>query len=229
VSSVEPPARGASRPAAMPHMIQNRVHGLSNLVTACQCFLALVLFWFWIALYQAFIPNAEGINLVSYAGYNFLVVIGLWLESIFRDRPNTSFHARRPSIIRQIPRALQQVVAAVGFLLFVLVLSKDRYLSRVFLFTFIPPFYLLLLFAGHFLPRFLARHLFRGSREERIILIGSPKRASKIRDWVLAKREYGFHTVGILTEDHNVPNPWPTILGSPAQLDTVLTGIRSLR
>jgi exopolysaccharide biosynthesis polyprenyl glycosylphosphotransferase len=203
-------------------MIQNRVQGLSNLVTACQCVLALVLFWFWIGLYQAFIPSAEGINLVSYAGYNFLVVIGLWLESVF-DRPNTSFHARRPSIIRQIPRALRQVVTAVGFLLFVLVLSKDRYLSRVFLFTFIPPFYLLILFAGHFLPRFLARHLFRGSREERIILIGSPKRASKIRDWVLAKREYGFHTVGILTEDQNGPNPWSTILGSPAQLDAVLT------
>jgi len=204
-------------------MIQNRVQGLWNLVTACQCLLTLVLFWFWTALYQAFIPGSEGINLVNYAGYSFLVVVGLWLESVFADRPNTSFHAHRPSIIRQIPRALRQLVAAVGFLLFVLVLSKDRYLSRVFLFTFIPPFYLLLLFAGHFLPRFLARHLFRGSREERIILIGSPKRASKIRDWVFAKKEYGFHTVGILTEDQNVPNPWPTILGTPAQLDTALT------
>jgi hypothetical protein len=63
-------------------MIQNRVQGLSNLVTACQCFLALVLFWIWIALYQAFIPSS---GLVSYAGYSFLVVIGLWLESVFRD------------------------------------------------------------------------------------------------------------------------------------------------
>jgi exopolysaccharide biosynthesis polyprenyl glycosylphosphotransferase len=201
-------------------MIQNRVQGLSNLVTACQCVLALVLFWFWIALYQAFIPSS---GLLGYAGYSFLIVIGLCLESVFRDPSNTPFHARRASVIRQIPRALRQVAAAIGFLLFVLVLSKDRYLSRMFLLTFIPPFYLLLLFTGHFLPRFLARHLFRGSRKERIVLIGSPKRASKIRDWVLTRREYGFHTVGILSEDQNVPNPWPTLLGSPAQLDTVLT------
>src|SRR5208337_5181249 len=55
-----------------------------------------------------------------------------------------------------------------------------------------------------------------------MILVGSPKRANKIRDWLLAKRAYGFHTVGILTEDLHVPNPWPAILGSPAQLETIL-------
>src|ERR1700756_4120693 len=81
----------------------------------------------------------------------------------------------------------------------------------------------MLLLGGHFLPRFLARHLFRGTREERMLLIGSPKRASKIRDWLSSKREYGFHTVGIVTEDRHVPNPWPAILGSPADLDAILT------
>jgi len=204
-------------------MIQYRVRGISNLVTASQCLLTLVLFWLWIALYQAFVPTSEGINLEYYAGYSFMIMVGLWLESVLRDRPNSSFHPHRPSIIGQIPRALRQTTLAVGFLLFVLVLSKDRYLSRVFLFTLIPALYGMLLLSGHFLPRFLAQHLFRGIREERMILVGSPKRASKIRDWLLAKRAYGFHTVGILTEDQNVPNPWPAILGPPAQLDAILS------
>jgi exopolysaccharide biosynthesis polyprenyl glycosylphosphotransferase len=203
-------------------MIQYRVQGISNLVTACESLLTLVLFWIWIALYQAIVPGGEGINLGYYTGYSFLIVIGLWLESVFRVRGHIAFPADRPSIIRQIPRALRQTAVAVGFLLFVLVLSKDRYLSRVFLFTFIPALYLMLLFGGHILPRFLAQHLFRGTREERMLLIGSPKRASKIRDWLSAKREYGFHTVGILTEDRNVPNPWPAILGAPAELDAIL-------
>jgi exopolysaccharide biosynthesis polyprenyl glycosylphosphotransferase len=149
-------------------------------------------------------------------------VIGLWLESVLRDRPITSFQPHRPSIIRQIPRALRQSTLAVGFLLFVLVLSKDRYLSRLFLFTLIPVLYTTLLLSGHFLPRFLAQRLFRGSREERMILVGSLKRASKIRDWLLAKQAYGFHTVGILTEDQKVPNSWPAILGPSAQLESVL-------
>jgi lipopolysaccharide/colanic/teichoic acid biosynthesis glycosyltransferase len=203
-------------------MIHYRVQGISNLVTACESFLTFVLFWIWIAFYQAIIPNGEGINLVSYSGYGFLIVIGLWLESIFRVRGQIAPLTRRPSIIGQIPHALRKTTIAIGFLLFVVVLSKDRYLSRVFLLTFIPALYLMLLFAGHVLPTILARHLFRGIREERMLLIGSPKRASKIRDWLSAKREYGFRTIGIVTEDRNVPNPWPEILGSPADLDTIL-------
>ena len=187
-----------------------------------RCLITLALFWLWIALYQAFVSTSEGINLEYYAGYSFLIVVGLWLESVFRDRPSTTFHPHHPSIIGQIPRALRQTTVAVGFLLFVLVLSKDRYLSRLFLFTLIPPLYAMLLLSAHFLPGFLAQRLFRGIREERMILVGSPKRASKIRDWLLAKRAYGFHTVGILTEDQHVPNPWPAILGPPAQLDTIL-------
>src|ERR1700739_153538 len=145
-------------------MIQYRVQGISNLVVACELFLTLALFWIWIALYQAIVPNGEGINLSSYAGYGFLILIGLFLESVFRARGHTSFPAGQPSIIRQIPRALRQTAMAAGFLLFVLVLSKDRYLSRVFLFTFIPALYLMLLLGGHFLPRFLARQLFRCTR-----------------------------------------------------------------
>jgi exopolysaccharide biosynthesis polyprenyl glycosylphosphotransferase len=204
-------------------MIQYRVQGISNLVTVCESLLCLVLFWAWIALYQAIVPGGEGINLGSYTGYGCLVVIGLWLESVFRARGNVAFPADRPSIIRQIPRALRQTAIAIGFLLFVLVLSKDRYLSRLFLFTFIPALYFMLLLGGHILPSLLARRLFRGAREERMLLIGSPRRASKIRDWLSAKREYGFHTVGILTEDRNFPHPWPAILSSPAELDVILT------
>lgn len=204
-------------------MIQYRVQGISNLVIACELLLTLVLFWIWLALYQGAVPGGEGINLGYYTGYGLLIVIGLWLESVFRARGHISFPAGRPSIIRQIPRALRQTATAIGFLLFVLVLSKDRYLSRVFLFTFIPVLYLMLLLGGHFFPRFLAQHLFRGTREERMLLIGSPKRAGKIRDWLTSKREYGFHTVGIVTQDQNVPNPWPTILGPPADLDAILT------
>jgi exopolysaccharide biosynthesis polyprenyl glycosylphosphotransferase len=204
-------------------MIQYRVQGISNLVTVCELFFSLVLFWAWIALYQAIVPGGEGIIQGPYTGYSFLIAIGLWIESVFHVREHIAFPADRPSIIQQMPRALRQTAIATSFLLFVLVLSKDRYLSRVFLFTFIPAFYLMLLLSGHILPRFLARHLFRGTREERMLLIGSPKRASKIRDWLSAKREYGFHTVGILTEDRNFPNRWPAILGPPAELDAILT------
>jgi putative colanic acid biosynthesis UDP-glucose lipid carrier transferase len=204
-------------------MIEDRVRGIGNLTTACQCLIALVIFCLWLLIYDKVIPGGEGVNLTSYGGYGLLIALGLVLESLLRVRPNPPFPVRKPSIILQIPRALRQTGVAVGFLLFVLVLSKDRYLSRIFLFGLIPALYVALLYSGHMFPRLLARLLFCGKRQERIILIGSPKRANKIRGWLLAKREYGFHPVGILTDDPNLPNAWPKIMGTPSQLDALVT------
>ena len=202
-------------------MIQDRVRGIGNLTTACQCVVALATFWMWLLIYNTAVPGGEGINLKSYFGYSLLIALGLVLESLLRERANPSFPVRRPSIILQIPHALRQTAVAVGFLLFTLFLSKDSYASRIFLFGLIPALYLALLYSGHLLPRFLARRLLGGRREERIVLIGSPKRAKKIREWLQVKREYGFDPVGMLTEDRNLPNAWPKILGTPEQLDRI--------
>jgi exopolysaccharide biosynthesis polyprenyl glycosylphosphotransferase len=203
-------------------MIHRRVQGISHLVTVCQCILALGLFWIWFGFYSALIPGAAGINPAAYAGYGLLLCLGLGLEALVQSRPATPFPSLRASLIRQIPRAIRQTAAAVGFLLLLLVLTKDRYFSRVFLVSFTPAFYLLLLLSGHFLPGFLGNRLFRGSRQERMILIGSPKRARQITDWFLAKKVYGYQAVGILTEDRCVPNSWPEVLGGPSDLDAVL-------
>jgi exopolysaccharide biosynthesis polyprenyl glycosylphosphotransferase len=203
-------------------MIHHRVQGISHLVTICECLFALGLFWIWFGLYRTLIPGAAGINSAAYAGYGLLLCLGLGLESLVRGRPAIPFPSPRPSLIRQMPRAIRRTAAVIGFLLMVLVLTKDRYFSRLFLVSFTPAFYLLLLFSGHFLPRSLGSQLFRGSRQERIILIGSPKRARKIRPWLLARKGYGFHTVGILTTDRYAPNPWPEVLGTPSDLEAIL-------
>jgi hypothetical protein len=148
-------------------MIHHRVQGISHLVTVCQCLLTLALFWIWYGIYGALIPGAAGTSPAAYAGYGLLLCLGLGLESLVRGRPAIPFPSRRPSLIRQMPRAIRQTAAVIGFLLLVLVLTKDRYFSRLFLVSFAPVFYLLLLLSGHFLPRFLRNQLFRGSRQTR--------------------------------------------------------------
>jgi exopolysaccharide biosynthesis polyprenyl glycosylphosphotransferase len=203
-------------------MISNRIRGISNLVTACQGLLTLLFFWFWMLLFQVLVPSSKGADLKVYAGYSLLIVVGLWLDSLRHQPANVPFTIRRPSLIRQLPLALRRTAVAIGFLFFVLVLAKDRTLSRLFLLTFIPLFYLMLLISGHLLPGLFTRNVFRGRREERLILVGSPTRAAAVREWLIAKREYGFRAVGILTDDQDFPNPWPNILGTPAQLDAIL-------
>jgi len=94
-------------------MIEDRVRGIGNLTTACQCLIALVIFWLWRLIYSQVIPG-EGLNPTSYGGYSLLIVMGLVLESLLRDRPNPAFPVREPSIIPQIPRALRQTAVAIG-------------------------------------------------------------------------------------------------------------------
>lgn len=173
-------------------------------------------------LFHVLVPSSKGADLKVYGGYSLLIVVGLWLDSLRHQPANVPLTVRRPSLIGQLPLALRRTAVAIGFLFLILVLGKDRTLSRLFLLTFIPVFYLMLLISGHLLPGLFTRSFFRGRREERLILIGSPSRAAALREWLFAKREYGFRAVGILTDERDFPNPWPNILGSPRQLDTIL-------
>ena len=203
-------------------MIQHRVHGISRLVVVSQCVLSWGFFWLWFQLYRAVIPDAASTNLAAYAGYGFVLCSALGLELLGNRSTDLFPRQRRAGLIGQIPRAIRQTATAIGFLLLVLVLTKDRYFSRLFLVSFVVPFFLLLLISGQLLPGLLAKYLFHGIRQERMILIGSPKRAREISNWLQAKKTYGFQTIGILTEDRYSPGLPLEILGAPSDLDSVL-------
>src|SRR6516164_2873215 len=126
-------------------MIQDRVRGIGNLATACQCVAVLATFWIWILIYSTAVPGGEGINLRAYTGYSLLIALGLLLDSLLLDKGSPSLSVRQPSAILQIPRALRQTAVAVGFLLFILFVNKDAYASRLFLLGLIPVLFLALL------------------------------------------------------------------------------------
>jgi exopolysaccharide biosynthesis polyprenyl glycosylphosphotransferase len=204
-------------------MFNQWVRGISHLVTASQCALTLIVFSVWLALYQNFVIGEGSINLIAYEAYGLVIVAGIALNGFSRDRSTAPFPGRRSSFIHQLPKALKQTGVSIAFLLLILVLSKDRYLSRVFLFSFIPTHFLTLLLSGHFLPAVFVKRLFRGNRQERMLLIGSPERAAKIMHWLAGKREYGLRTVGILTDEDCSRNSWPTPLGTLNDLERILT------
>jgi hypothetical protein len=187
--------------------------------------LALVLFWYWFALGSA-VFHWMGISVETVASYSLCIPVGLILESAIHNPTPIFGHKRQPNLIRAIPRPLRQTAIAIGFLFIVLILSRDRFLPRLFLFTFVPLLYAMLLCTGHFFPSLFCRKLFKGFRVERILLIGNPERAVKIRNWLAAEHEYGFRTAGILTDRPNAGSAWPTFLGTPDQLEflNVLSG-----
>ncbi len=86
-------------------------------------------------------------------------------------------------------------------LLIYLAMSKDRFISRAFLFSLLPAEYFLLLWTNHMMPQIFVKRLFSGTREMRTLLIGPAKSAEKLRMWLERKARFGFHTVGILTDE----------------------------
>jgi hypothetical protein len=121
-------------------MIHSRIRGISSLVTACQCLLTLLLFWSWMFLFGVLIPSSDLTDLKAYGGYSLIIVVGLLLESVRNDPASVPFTVRRPSLIRQLPLALRQTAIAIGFLFLIMVLGKDRHLSRLFCSPSFPPF-----------------------------------------------------------------------------------------
>jgi hypothetical protein len=65
-------------------MISNRSRGIASLTTACQCVLTLLLFSFWIVLYQL-VSGARQFNLEAYRTYGLFIVLGLLFDSVIRE------------------------------------------------------------------------------------------------------------------------------------------------
>ncbi|MEI8340226.1 MAG: sugar transferase [Verrucomicrobiota bacterium] len=206
-------------------MIGQRTRGIQSLLTTLQGALLVVLFWLWLAGYLYLNSEGEKINfeifLNSYLIYCVALLIGFWFDALMRSGKQLDLYDT--SLIVKIPLTFRETAASVFALSLLLVLTKDRFLSRVFLTSFIPALYLMLLWSNHRLPRYLARKFFPGARSERTLLVGSAARADKLKDWLDRKERLGFRCVGVLCNDPGTRTPLGLpILGTYAQIEQVL-------
>ena len=93
---------------------------------------------------------ARGTDLARYSIYCVLLVLGLTLEYLGRD--SSRDYPLQTDLLREHRVSLRQTVASIGTLVIYLIATKDGFISRVFLFNFVPCFYLALLFSHHYLP-----------------------------------------------------------------------------
>lgn len=207
-------------------MIGQRTRGIQSLLVVTQGTLMVALFWVWLGGY--FLINSPigwrefYLFYDSYPIYCVTLIVGFCFESLTRG--NTKAGLYESSIAAKIPLTFRQTAISVFFLFILLVLTKDRFLSRMFLVSFIPGLYLMLLCTNHVLPMVLAHQFFRDSRkEERTLLVGNAERAEKLRDWLLRKSRFGFHCIGILSNDTRFKAvAGMPVLGTPADLDAII-------
>jgi exopolysaccharide biosynthesis polyprenyl glycosylphosphotransferase len=202
-------------------MLTQRSEGLRRLLLLCQVALTAGLFWFGVWVMVNFYSPSATLTWRRYSIYCVLLILGLTLEFLGRD--NSREYLLQNELLRQHRLSLRQTFASVGTLVIYLIATKDGFISRLFLFNFVPWLYVVLLFSHHYLPPFLARRIFRGIREEKTLLIGSPTRARQLRNWLRVKSEIGLHTAGIISADavaeadSNLP-----VLGQPQDFERVV-------
>lgn len=166
----------------------------------------------------------DGTMMSHYLVYAFAVIVGLILEAMNRDRLRVRQNLWQHTFLDQHRVTVRQVVFGLGALLSYLALTKDQVISRWFLLTYGVTLYTVLLTSNYWLPGLLARRIFGQSWVEKTLLVGSMKKAPRIRRWMAGKEAYGLKAVGILCTDSVRPNEvsgFPC-LGGIEDLETVV-------
>src|SRR5256714_9821948 len=201
-------------------MLTQRSEGLRRLLLLCQILLAAGLFWFGVWVMVTFYSSGAELTWRRYSIYCVLLILGLTLEFLGRD--NSRDYLLQNQLLRQHRLSLRQTFASVGTLVIYLIATKDGFISRFFLFNFVPWLYVGLLFSHHYIPPFLARRIFTGIREEKTLLVGSPQRAHQLRNWLRLKSEIGLYTTGLICPDGSAAKETDLpILGQPHNFERV--------
>src|SRR5438874_693774 len=197
-------------------MVTQRTEGLYLVFLFCQIIIVAALFWFGVWIMVTFYSEGGALTWGRYSIYCGMLVLGLILETLSRSK---NFFLQN-ELLRPHRLSLRQTAASVGLLVLYLVAAKDAFISRVFLFNFVPWLYIALLFSHYYLPSVLARGIFR--REDRTLLVGSSQRAAQLRDWLQRKSEIGFRTIGLVSEDPKIDNVAVPFLGCPNDLEQIV-------
>lgn len=181
-------------------MISQRRRGLYATLLVLQGGLAAMLLGVCAAFTFSVFTSASWEQLQNYPLYAAVLIAGLVIEAFNREQSRSRLSLIQQDFINQHRLALRQTVFAIGALLVYLAAMKDGAISRVFLALYAPMLYCMLLWSNRFLPRNVGKLIFAGTRQERMLLIGSMERAARLNHWLWSKEVFGMRTLGILNE-----------------------------
>lgn len=197
-------------------MVTQRTEGLYRVFLFCQIIIVAALFWIGVWIMVAFYSSGGSLTWGRYSIYCGMLVLGLTLETLSRSK---NFFLQN-ELLRPHRLSLRQTAASVGLLVLYLVAAKDAFISRVFLFNFVPWLYIALLFSHYYLPSLLSWGIF--PREDKTLLIGSGQRAAQLREWLQRKSEIGLRTVGLVSDDDEIDNVGVPLLGRTQELEPII-------
>jgi len=200
-------------------MVSQRSIGMRTLALFWQLVAISASFWGWLFVWQASLFGQRDI-LQRYLLYNEFLLIGI-LFGAGNNRESNGLHHDWVLAIRKSFR--QALLGLFCVFLVVFVLQDTLEGLRSFLFSYVPWFYLTLLFSNYLLPRVIGKWAFSGDREERVALAGTVEQATQIKPWLERKSLVGFRTVGLVCPQPSSPHisPFP-VLGDVDHMGQIL-------
>lgn len=199
-------------------MISQRALGIRSLALLWQLAIVTLCYWGWLFIWQPTL-FAEQETLQRYLLYNEFLLIGVLFGRGGRSETSGAHHewvlANRQSI--------RQAFLGLFSVFVILFALKDLVVSRSFLLSYLPWFYLSLLFSNYLLPRSLGKWAFSGCREERVALAGTVQQAIQLRPWLERKHLVGLRTVGLICPELSGAGPAPfPVLGTTDRMVEIL-------
>ncbi len=202
-------------------MITYRLRGLVNLHVAATT--AVAAGYFIVAAlgvrYVPFLSLSEDVNLFLYGAP---ILVGMLVSGRFWTQYGSRFHAMSWVDAAQI--ASRQIVVVALLIFTLIVATKDRSVSRVFLASYLGTTWLLLLWVNRHLPGLLAQAAFHRAHHIPTLFVGPVEGVAKLGSWLNQKEHLGVRVIGILSDDTNpvtTPQTGP-LLGSTDQLGEMI-------
>ncbi len=183
-------------------MLRNRQEGLVTLhgIWVTTIVSAFFLLYIWILDQTDWIKLLPNINFTLY----FLCVFGGMFLTL---RVYHQWGQKLGSLdwIEACRVSFQQVLRLSLILLAAAFATKDSYISRLFLGSFLAMSGILLFFCNYYLPGLICRIVFKASSVP-TLFIGSSSETRKLSNWISKKANLGVEPVGLLTDELHAAN-----------------------
>jgi exopolysaccharide biosynthesis polyprenyl glycosylphosphotransferase len=200
-------------------MLSQRSVGIYSVGLFCQLLMVTASFWAWLFIWQGEL-FAQPSLLQRYLLYNEFLLVGILFGASRRSENNVRQH----DWVLANRRSFRQCLLGLFCVFLVVFALQDTAVSRSFFFSYIPWFYLTLLFCIYFLPRTLGKWVFSGVHEERVALVGTVEQGAKLESWLERKSLIGLRTIGLISLESvkSEDSPFP-LLGTISEIGQILT------
>lgn len=201
-------------------MFRHRELGLIQSYQIGVTVLMTVLFWGYYLILEYAIPGMTLLGFRDYFWYYLAITLGFQLS--FSTSKQHDIFSLSSGIVESHAFVWGHMVFATAITCMFLVLTRDEAISRLFLFTYLPLTYVVLVLVNRYFALDLLRKFLRYDRQK-MLLIGEPGSLRKIESLLAKAKLFGLEATGILTDaaESDLPEGLRK-LGGPGDLESVM-------